>query len=321
MCKPEQIIWTNAAGKAGYQCLDCPSCPAGSEPSVPCGTKIENWTDIHCVPCQIGKTYSDKYDKAHCKPCTVCSTGKAILKNCTLQSNSKCSRCKKGYYYKPLSFSCDPCSECCGDEKDLVESECISYKHKCKVRSTPCNKQIRSTKSTLRLTKPTPPPSIVSTHQPASSIVVKETKSSIMPTQVVDNDAPTDIGKIGIILLAAVAVVVSLGIFVAIVITKCGRPRNTRKPSGEQESTSIEKSSPKIKAASQSNESISPSLHPVFIQSSGSMTLFHNWCESSDGSGLPIPQSQDSASLHPSRSNAPAHVEYAVSPGQFSGSR
>ena len=141
-----------------------------------------------------------------------------------------------------------------------------------------------------------------------------------MSTQVVDNDAPTDIGKIGIILLA-VAVVVSLGIFVAIVITKCGRPRNTLKPSGEQESTSIEKISPKINAASQSNESISPSLHPVFIQSSGSMTLLHNWCESSDGSGLPIPQSQDSASLPPSRSDAPAHVEYAVSPGKFSGSR
>lgn len=318
-CKPEQIIWTNAAGKARYQCLDCPSCPAGSEPSVPCGTKIENWTDIHCVPFQLGKTYSNKYDKAHCKPCTVCSTGKAILKNCTLESNSKCSRCKEGYYYKPLSFSCDPCSECCGDEKDLNASECSSYKHKCKVRSTPCKKQIRSTKSTLRLTKPTPRSSITLKHQLKNSIVTKETRSSMMPTRVVDKDAPTDIGKIGKILLVAVAVVVSFKIFVAIVITKCGRPRNTLKPSGALESTSIEKSSPKIKArckssrpASQSNGSISPSLHPV--KTSGSMTILHNWWESSDESRPPIPQSQDSASLPPSWSNAPAHVEYAVNP-------
>ncbi|XP_022799485.1 uncharacterized protein LOC111337453 [Stylophora pistillata] len=321
-CNPEQVIWTNAVGKAGFKCLDCPSCPPGSEPSVPCGTKIENWTSISCVPCQLGKTYSDKNDTAHCKPCTVCSAGRAILKNCTLESNSQCSECEEGLYPEPLSFSCRRCSECCGDEKDLVASECRRYKYKCQVRSTPCSKKIRSTILALGLKKTTSPPTIALKDQPTNLVVMKETRSSIIPTRVVDKDVPTDMAKVVIISLAAVVVtVVSLRTFVQIVIRKCGTPRDTQKPSGELESTNIENSSPQIEVrcevnrpASQSNGSISLPLNPVFTPASGSTTPLHNCGESSGKSGPPLPKSQDSAWSQPNRSSPPADVEYTVDP-------
>ncbi|KAL9971975.1 hypothetical protein ACROYT_G018206 [Oculina patagonica] len=137
-CKPDQIHWNTTGGRRP-KCLDCPDCPAGSQPSVPCGTSVKNWTDIHCVPCDLGKTFSDKYDKAQCMACTVCSAGKAIIKNCTLSSNSECDdKCKQGYYSVPFIFGCFQCSQCCQDGKDEHPAECTHHEKKCNVRSTPC---------------------------------------------------------------------------------------------------------------------------------------------------------------------------------------
>ena len=118
----------------------------GSEISVPCGTSVKYGTPIHCVSCQLGKTYSEKYDKAQCKACTVCSTGKALVKNCTLVSNTRCStECQKGFYSFPFSFACWPCSDCCHDGKDELPKECSgNYLKKCKMRSSPCS-YVRST--------------------------------------------------------------------------------------------------------------------------------------------------------------------------------
>lgn len=319
-CNPEQVIWTNTVGKAGFKCLDCPSCPPGSEPSVPCGTKIENWTDISCVPCQPGKTYSNKNDTAHCKPCTVCSTGRAILKNCTHKSNSQCSRCKEGFYYELLSFSCRPCSECCGDDKDFVASECSRYKHKCKVRSTTCSEKVRSIKSTPRLKKSTPLPSIASTYHPLNSVITNKTKK---PTRAFETDFPSDKSNLVIIALAAVAVGLTR-IFFQIVIKKCRRLRDTRDSSGDVESRNGDESSPQSKALcesnqpdSQSNGSISPFLNRVFIQTSGSKTLHHICGESSGKSWPPLPQSQDSTSSQPYPFSPPAYVEYTVNPDEL----
>ena len=113
----------------------------GSEISVPCGTSVKYGTPIHCVSCQLGKTYSEEYDKAQCKACTICSTGKALVKNCTLVSNTRCStECQKGFYSFPFSFACWPCSNCCHDGKDELPKECSgNYLKKCKMRSSPCS--------------------------------------------------------------------------------------------------------------------------------------------------------------------------------------
>lgn len=132
---------------------------------------------MHCVPCQLGKTYSDKFDKGQCKACTICSTGKGVIQNCTRLSKTECStECKTGYYHAPFSFACRPCSECCGDEKDEVARECRNFKHKCKVRPTRCNHA-----QTTPLKTTTPSYNTASTVSTAQMIVPK--KSEMTTTQ------------------------------------------------------------------------------------------------------------------------------------------
>lgn len=244
LCKPEQILLTNIR-KIGYQCLDCPTCPPGSQPSVPCGSTIKNWTAIHCVPCQLGKTFSDNYDKAQCAACSVCSMGRVVLKNCTRLSNSKCSRCRKGYYYKPFSFACKPCAKCCGDRNDEFAKECERYDHKCKVPSTPCS----HTQTTLmEITAPT---GIVPTtqkmyptdiykkptteHKEERGLPFDELKSSLKPTQA--DDKALDNVQVSedatgpeisfVIILFAVVAAFCVAVLVLIILKKSIRLRNT----------------------------------------------------------------------------------------------
>ncbi|XP_068718142.1 netrin receptor UNC5D-like [Montipora capricornis] len=142
VCKtPEQIRWVSA-GNTRYKCLNCPDCPAGSQPSVPCGNMVPYGTAIDCVSCKLGETYSDTYGKDQCKSCTVCSEGRAVKKNCTLSWNTECdNKCTDGYYREAFIFRCLNCVECCGDENDELASECANGPKKCKVRSLSCDKK------------------------------------------------------------------------------------------------------------------------------------------------------------------------------------
>ena len=143
VCKtPEQIRWVQAAGNTRYKCLDCPDCPAGSEPSVPCGSSVPYGTPVHCVSCKLGETYSNNYGKHQCESCTVCSEGRAIKTNCTLFVNTKCDdKCTDGYYPVAFIFQCLRCAECCGNENDELASECANGPKKCKTRSLSCDKK------------------------------------------------------------------------------------------------------------------------------------------------------------------------------------
>ena len=142
VCKtPEQIRWVSA-GNTRYKCLNCPDCPAGSEPSVPCGSSVPYGTPVHCVSCKLGETYSNNYGKHQCESCTVCSEGRAIKTNCTLFVNTECDdKCTDGYYPVAFIFQCLRCAECCGDENDELASECANGPKKCKVRSLPCDRK------------------------------------------------------------------------------------------------------------------------------------------------------------------------------------
>ena len=131
--------------------------------SVPCGSSVAFGTSIHCVPYQLGKTYSDKCGKMQCEAYTVCSKGKAIKRNCTLFSNAKCDdKCASGFYPEPFIFDCFPCAKCCGDGMDEIALECQNYENKCKVRLTPCTnvpttKPADMTTHTLKILSPTKP--------------------------------------------------------------------------------------------------------------------------------------------------------------------
>ena len=108
---------------------------------MPCGVSVNYGTPVHCVSCELGKTYSEKYSKSQCDACKMCSKGKSVVKNCTLSSNTECSsKCKEGYYFFDLVFSCFECSKCCDDGNDEQAPKCANQTKKCKVRSKPCAK-------------------------------------------------------------------------------------------------------------------------------------------------------------------------------------
>ncbi|XP_078370091.1 uncharacterized protein LOC144653853 isoform X2 [Oculina patagonica] len=198
-CKPEQIHWNNTKGKS-YKCLDCPDCPAGSQPSVACGSSVKYGTPVHCVSCELGKTYSNNYDNAQCKACTICSKGRAVKKNCTLFTNTKCdTKCGHGFYTFPLISSCLPCTQCCDDGKDEFATECMDNKNKCKVRHTACaHVQTVSSKPPVRsrITLPTTNTSEIKTKTGAvnkeENLLSDKLSTSITPTWSVDNKALKD---------------------------------------------------------------------------------------------------------------------------------
>ena len=329
-CKPEQILWKSAAGKPG-QCLDCPTCPPGSQPSVPCGTTIKNWTAMHCVPCQLGKTYSDKFDKGQCKACTICSTGKAVMKNCTRLSNSQCSKCKQGYYYAPFSFACKFCSECCGDEKDEVARECRNSKHKCKVRSTHCNDAqttpLKTTtpsyNTTSTATQMTVPKKSVTTTTRANEeekrVPYDELKSSMKPTLSVEvlTGKAEESGKQGdtneavilsvIIVFAALAVMVCLCILALLFKKNFDKLRDMLRPSREVDSKNSDNNisqsrqrSESSQSASQSCRSTSPLLNRAESSQNNPFTLHqHNGLAPNLPNESTLPQSGGSSSLPP----------------------
>ena len=92
-------------------CQRCPICPPGKGVSVQCGTRVKNGTFIGCQNCENG-TYSDHYDRSHCKPCNQC--GHRITERpCTAKQNSICSikYCSDGYYMDSTVDGCLPTHE------------------------------------------------------------------------------------------------------------------------------------------------------------------------------------------------------------------
>ena len=183
--------------------MDCPDCPAQSQPSVACGSSVKYGTPVDCISCKLGNTYSDKYDKSQCKACTICSKGKAVKNNCTLSANTNCDKkCGHGFYPVPFIFSCLPCSQCCDDGKDELVTECTNYEKKCKVRSTRCthvhttpSKTTRRSYSTLSTLPTTQTVPFKRTDMTTMRTYGKETRVSngfrlpITPTWSLDNEA------------------------------------------------------------------------------------------------------------------------------------
>ena len=169
-CKPDQIVWKS---NTRYKCLECRECPEGTQPSVPCGSSVKYGTPVHCVQCDLGRTYSKSHGKSQCRSCTVCSEGKAVKKNCTLSANTECGDgCIEGYYYERPIFKCFRCAKCCGDEHDENATDCASGENKCKIRSTakPCKKKENSTVAT----NGKKPPSTVMVHDGTTSQTTTE---------------------------------------------------------------------------------------------------------------------------------------------------
>lgn len=228
--------------------MDCPDCPEGSQPSVACGSSVKYGTPVHCVSCELGKTYSDKYDKAQCKACTICSKGKAVKKNCTLSTNTKCdNKCGHGFYTVPLISSCLLCTQCCDDEKDEFATECMNNKNKCKVRHTTCahvqtvsSTPLDRSSVTLPTTQTAPLESKITTItvpvNEEEKLVSDKFSTSITPTWSVDNEALKQDGTSIVVILLMVVLAMCLVMSVVVVTKKFTPVRDMLRSSREQNS-------------------------------------------------------------------------------------
>ena len=93
------------------------------KPSISRGTVAKYGTHLHCVVCKEG-TYSNSYGKEQCTPCSLCSVGRTVTRNCSATKNTQCGPCSYGYYMNKVVLSCLPCSICCLDGKDQFERQC-----------------------------------------------------------------------------------------------------------------------------------------------------------------------------------------------------
>lgn len=152
-CKKSQHWVENADGPP--QCIDCQACPPGQTISPECGNSKPLTPDatVFCVPCQLGKSFSNEFSTSVCIPCSSCSKDQVVMKNCSRQADIECGkRCySKDRYYDESKGDCLKCSKCCNDDQDVVESECIeklgsqssmicsfhSSVNRCNIKSTP----------------------------------------------------------------------------------------------------------------------------------------------------------------------------------------
>ena len=320
------------------KCFDCPDCLPGTEPSIPCGTSVYDWPEIHCVLCKLGKTYSDKDDTSHCKACTICSKGKAVKSNCTLTANTECdNKCGPGFYTVRLISGCFPCTQCCGDGKDEFAAECAKKKKKCKVRYTPCTRfQTTPPKPTKRnYSTSNTSPTIQKAGERTTMDVNEEEKSvrgelstSITPTSDLNNEMPKDekvesgkkdgisIVVILLIITVALCVVLSVSIIVKRVMPVGNMLQSSREQDSNNEGCNISQGeTPPLPhwSARSSQDSAAPLLNrSESPQPNGSASPQHMPSTPLQSNGAVSSQPDESESPKPDRSTS-LHSSESVS--------
>ena len=128
----------------------------------------------------------------------------------------------------PFIFGCHPCTECCNDEKDEVAGDCANSEKKCKVRSTPCSRELKpsTTSETVKVATTLPTtykkPIITSDPTQLESKVEKHTSTVSPPWS--GNNTNGDDNSTLIIVCTVCAVIATIGI-IALVASKICRGR------------------------------------------------------------------------------------------------
>ena len=304
------------------KCFDCPDCLPGSEPSIPCGTSVNDRPDIHCVSCKLGETYSDKYDKSQCKACTICSKGKAVKNSCTFTTNAICdNKCGPGFYTVNLISSCLPCAQCCGDGMDELAAECANDKKKCKMRSSLCtyvqttppkpferNSNISSTLPTTQTVSLESDTTTMTVNE-QEELVLDEISTSITPSPAMNNKESTTErvvpGKqdwtVVVVILLVIVLAFCVVMFVYVTVKKCFRLRSSGKHGSYRTSDGEASPRPHSSASYQPSQESAPLL---LLLSRGSESPQPSGSESSQSSGLESPQPSGSESPQPSGSES-----------------
>ena len=114
ICSPDAFT-VKVNGSSG-RCLSCDKCHPGLGLFLVCGSEISPTQNIECKPCP--------------PECHECVTHEVVSVNCTKLSDRNCSgTCQKGYYFvkkAPHIHSCQQCSHCCFDGKDVIQEECVT---------------------------------------------------------------------------------------------------------------------------------------------------------------------------------------------------
>ncbi|XP_020895699.1 uncharacterized protein LOC110234649 [Exaiptasia diaphana] len=186
-------------------CLPCQDCPHGLGLVPPCGSELKkaDVLQIDCKPCISGQSYSNKHSPESCKSCKICSRHEIVNSECTTEADTNCSfTCEKSYYFDKKTHNCQPCSRCCNDTKDLVESECIAHgmpeTHRCSVhRALDCTPKTTPGKSR----PPSPSPSTTATTTTTVTATATATTTSIATTSIVGGS----LGAVAFILITVIA--------------------------------------------------------------------------------------------------------------------
>ncbi|XP_057694684.1 tumor necrosis factor receptor superfamily member 19L [Corythoichthys intestinalis] len=84
--------------EVGCMCLEC---PAGQEPSKPCGQIQSRTEEVQCRSCQTG-TFSDSLDSEVCRPHSSCKLrGRTLVVSGSANSDVVCGDCLPGFNIKP----------------------------------------------------------------------------------------------------------------------------------------------------------------------------------------------------------------------------
>ena len=107
-------------------CWACPDCGEGQGLSVPCNSTMQaGHTDIECLACVYGRSFSVHRGTTQCRNCSQCGEHVTVLEACNLEKDTVCGDCKAGFYRDPHTGVCLPCSACCGrDDGDAVVEKC-----------------------------------------------------------------------------------------------------------------------------------------------------------------------------------------------------
>ena len=93
--------------------------------SVPCNSTMQaGHTDIECLACVYGRSFSVHRGTTQCGNCSQCGEHVTVLEACNLEKDTVCGDCKAGFYRDPHTGVCLPCSTCCGDDGDAVVEKC-----------------------------------------------------------------------------------------------------------------------------------------------------------------------------------------------------
>ena len=122
---PQETYTLDEHGSSRVKCISCPQCPAGTEPTPPCGKTLAVKLTGECVPCGKG-TFSDETGSAACKACFDCGL-REVVSSCTTEKDAECKKCPSSHYEDQMTHGCKHCSFCCG-RNTAAHLECITSK-------------------------------------------------------------------------------------------------------------------------------------------------------------------------------------------------